>query len=134
MFTSSRSRRDHSVLLGASMAARFLLPVVTAGLGRVRWRRFGFACVWARAGGGRGSVRVAVGDRSRAAAVGVAGVVVSLSRADGVADAGRVRVSLGYNGFADAFGGDYAGRLRLVQLPGCALTTPEVSACRVQTP
>jgi hypothetical protein len=35
---------------------------------------------------------------------------------------------------ADRAGGAYASRLRLVELPACALTTPQESAYRVQTP
>ena len=44
------------------------------------------------------------------------------------------RVTLGYGQFASAFGGDWATRLRLVELPSCVLTTPQIAACRTQTP
>lgn len=46
---------------------------------------------------------------------------------------GKARVALDYSSFATAFGGDYGDRLRLVQLPACALTTPDIPACRVQS-
>ncbi|MEJ2855392.1 MULTISPECIES: RHS repeat-associated core domain-containing protein [unclassified Saccharothrix] len=39
-----------------------------------------------------------------------------------------------YKAIAKAFGGDYGSRLRLVQLPACAVTTPALAACQVQTP
>ncbi|WP_380282172.1 RHS repeat-associated core domain-containing protein [Kitasatospora purpeofusca] len=47
---------------------------------------------------------------------------------------GKARVGVDYSAFAEALGGNYASRLRLVSLPACASTTPEVAACQVQTP
>lgn len=79
-------------------------------------------------------VRVTVSPRTTAAKAGVDGVAWSVARGDGTANAGRVRVTLGYGTFQDAFGGDWASRLRLVALPSCALTTPAQRQCRTQTP
>jgi len=62
------------------------------------------------------------------------GVVFSLARSDGSLAAGRVHVSLSYSSFAQAAGGNYASRLHLVELPACALTTPQLARCRTQTP
>src|SRR5580693_1754205 len=92
----------------------------------------------ARAGdsavGSAGSgVRVTMASRQAAAAEGVAGVIFSVS-ASSPAQAGQAHVSLDYSSFAFAGGGDYASRLRLVELPACALTTPGVASCRKQTP
>ncbi|WP_331730889.1 RHS repeat-associated core domain-containing protein [Streptomyces sp. NBC_01174] len=42
----------------------------------------------------------------------------------------QLQVSLDYSSFASAYGGSYGSRLRLVQLPACALTTPAKAACR----
>jgi RHS repeat-associated protein len=39
-----------------------------------------------------------------------------------------------YSGFRDAYGADYGSRLRLVSMPACALTTPDMPPCRTQTP
>jgi hypothetical protein len=47
---------------------------------------------------------------------------------------GRVHVSLGYSSFAQAAGGNYGARLHLVELPACALTTPQLAQCRKQPP
>ncbi|MFJ9907924.1 GH-E family nuclease [Streptomyces sp. NPDC101152] len=47
---------------------------------------------------------------------------------------GRVKVGLAYGAFRQAVGGNYASRLRLVELPACALTTPQLANCRKQTP
>jgi RHS repeat-associated protein len=41
-------------------------------------------------------------------------------------------MTVNYAQFQDAFGGDWASRLRLVSLPACALTTPAAAACRTQ--
>src|SRR5262249_28304147 len=47
---------------------------------------------------------------------------------------GRAAVQIDYSGFRHAVGGDWASRLRLEQLPACALTTPERAECRSRTP
>src|SRR5215831_13371795 len=80
------------------------------------------------------SIRVSVASRAVTAAAGVKGMVFSLARADGGAGPAPAHVSVSYRGFAAAYGGYYASRLRLVQLPGCALTTPQVPACRRERP
>ncbi|MBQ1049265.1 hypothetical protein KBX50_12440 [Micromonospora sp. C51] len=85
--------------------------------------------VAARLAGGVGSVRVRSFDRSASVALGNAGPLYSLARADGSASAGAVQVVVDYADFAQAYGGSFADRLRLVRLPGCAATTPEVPEC-----
>lgn len=79
-------------------------------------------------------VRVSMAGHAAADTLGVRGVVFSLTRSDGSLATGRVHVSLGYSPFAQAAGGSYASRLRLVKLPACALTTPQLARCRKQTP
>ncbi|MBB5121784.1 RHS repeat-associated core domain-containing protein [Streptomyces eurocidicus] len=44
------------------------------------------------------------------------------------------RVRVDYSAFAQAFGGAYAARLRLAELPSCALTTPHKAECRTSVP
>jgi RHS repeat-associated protein len=83
-------------------------------------------------GNGVSRVRVAMSPHAAAAALGVHGVVFSVAPAGGTR--GSVHVSLHYSSFADAYGGNYASRLHLVELPVCALTTPKVAACRKQSP
>ena len=80
------------------------------------------------------SVGVTVASRQAANAAGVNGVAVSIARADKSANAGTVAVTLGYQQFADAFGGDWASRLQLTTLPACALSTPNAANCRTSTP
>ncbi|MFG3142191.1 RHS repeat-associated core domain-containing protein [Streptomyces sp. NPDC048211] len=78
-------------------------------------------------------VRVALAPRSAATEAGVTGLVGSV-RTTGAGPRSGVRVTLDYREFADAYGGDWSSRLRLVQLPACALTTPDKASCRVRTP
>ncbi|MEV0926773.1 RHS repeat-associated core domain-containing protein [Streptomyces spongiicola] len=74
--------------------------------------------------------RITVLDQKAAQKAGVTGVVLT---ADADA-AGEADLTVDYSGFASKLGGGWAQRLRLVQLPACALTTPQKPACRKQTP
>jgi RHS repeat-associated protein len=76
-------------------------------------------------------VSAVVLPHARAAELGISAVVFGVS---GAGAAGRVRVGLDYARFAQAYGGNFGSRLRLVELPACALSTPQVAACRRQTP
>jgi len=80
------------------------------------------------------SVSVSLASHSEAAAAGVNGVILSMMRGDGGASASSAEVSLDYSSFAAAYGGGFGDRLNLVELPACALTTPQVAKCRVQIP
>ncbi|WP_245828191.1 RHS repeat-associated core domain-containing protein [Micromonospora avicenniae] len=80
------------------------------------------------------SARVTVHDRKTTAKAGVQGLLISVSRADGKKSAGRTNLQVDYAKFAHAYGGDWTSRLRLVALPECALTTPDVAACQTRTP
>ncbi|MEU6988591.1 RHS repeat-associated core domain-containing protein [Streptomyces sp. NPDC046324] len=57
------------------------------------------------------------------------GLGLMVVRADGGSVTGAVEASIDYSGFARAYGGAFASRLRLVKLPACALTTPQASGC-----
>lgn len=78
------------------------------------------------------SAGVQVLSHTDATRLGVAGVVFAVSGTSAVP--GKVGVSLDYKQFAQEYGGDYGSRLSLVQMPACALTTPQVASCRTQTP
>ncbi|WP_438307003.1 RHS repeat domain-containing protein (plasmid) [Streptomyces sp. HUAS TT11] len=101
----------------------------------------------ARAAGGRSKAKasgpaeqVTVNVRSRTAAekAGVNGVLLTVDPAGAAKksadDTDGLRLSLDYSSFNDVYGGNFGPRLRLVTLPACALTTPEKSSCRTQTP
>ncbi len=79
------------------------------------------------------SAHVTVLPHRTATGLGITGAVFSVTRADGTSAPGTVHVSVDYTGFRSAYGGDYAARLHLVELPACALTTPGMAACRQQT-
>src|SRR5215469_2797684 len=124
------------------------LPKVPEGVGGARqWPaagsavvRFGRSGRLARAGGlpvlagavglpGAGA-RVRVFGQGESRKLGLSGVVFTVS----APVSGLVSVGLNYSRFAGAIGGDFAGRLHLVQLPSCALTSPGAPRCRVRTP
>ncbi|MEV1011638.1 polymorphic toxin-type HINT domain-containing protein [Streptomyces sp. NPDC049881] len=84
------------------------------------------------------AARLEILDRDTGRDAGVRGLLFTLAaepptgaRAAGAHD---VAVEVDYTSFAQAYGGSYGARLRLVQLPDCALTTPERPECRIQTP
>ncbi|WP_406293478.1 polymorphic toxin-type HINT domain-containing protein [Embleya sp. NBC_00888] len=88
------------------------------------------------AAGAPGRVKVTVADHAAAEKAGVDAVLVTVRHADAATatDPGKVTVGIDYAGFMDAFGADWSSRLRMVSMPECALTTPDVAACRVKTP
>ncbi len=118
-------------------SARVVLPATRPGRAAGGMVRVAGTPLWVQAmpGEGRSASRpaaaaakmtAAVLPHSRSAALGVSGVVFQLGR---VAPAsGRIRVRLDYSAFAQAYGGNYGPRLRLVKLPACALTTPRRAA------
>ncbi|MFE6870741.1 ricin-type beta-trefoil lectin domain protein [Kitasatospora sp. NPDC057692] len=85
-----------------------------------------------------GAVEVVVADRARTEQANVNGMLVGLKPVDTGAGSGQgassLEVSLDYGSIADAYGGGFASRLRLVTMPECALTTPERSECRTRQP
>ncbi|WEH30589.1 hypothetical protein [Streptomyces sp. AM 3-1-1] len=80
---------------------------------------------------GADGARVQVLDRKAAAKLGVDGVVFAVHPLDG--DRGDLDVKVDYSGFRQAYGGDWASRLALRQLPACALTGAEASAKEKKT-
>ncbi|MEU3499268.1 RHS repeat-associated core domain-containing protein [Streptomyces hundungensis] len=88
----------------------------------------------AAGGAASGPLKVSVTDRGAAQRAGVDGLLLSVAPVDGKAKSGSARVEVNYSSFKGAFGGDWATRLRLVELPECALTTPQEAKCRVTKP
>ncbi|WP_406185582.1 RHS repeat-associated core domain-containing protein [Streptomyces sp. NBC_01006] len=79
-------------------------------------------------------VKVSVAGKDAARKAGVDGVLLSVGRSDGSVRSASAKVEVDYNSFRGAYGGDYASRLHLVELPACALTTPDRAECRTQKP
>jgi RHS repeat-associated protein len=74
-------------------------------------------------------VHIDVLDHTTATRAGVNGVVLKVHRSDGGTASAPVTLNLDYSGFRDAYGGGWADRLQLVQLPSCALATPRPTGC-----
>jgi hypothetical protein len=62
------------------------------------------------------------------------GLLLQVTRADSVTTGGRVQVQLDTTALAGEYGGNYAQRLRWVQLPACAMSTPDLPQCQTRTP
>ncbi|MFD5816111.1 RHS repeat-associated core domain-containing protein [Streptomyces sp. NPDC127038] len=72
-------------------------------------------------------------DRAKVEKLGGIGMGLRLTRKDRKVAPGPVGVTIDYSAFKNAYGGDFASRLRLVQMPACALTTPEARGCSPDT-
>ncbi|MFI8944736.1 RHS repeat-associated core domain-containing protein [Streptomyces syringium] len=85
-----------------------------------------------------GKAEVRVLDRKAGRRAGIDGLLFSITpettERGGKPATASAGVRVDYSGFSQAYGGGYAARLRLVEMPGCALTTPDKAACRTATP
>ncbi|WIX84937.1 RHS repeat-associated core domain-containing protein [Amycolatopsis sp. DG1A-15b] len=81
------------------------------------------------AGGGGARATVRLADQAASRKAGITGVLLSVGGAPG-----RYSVDLDYSSFRNASGGGFGERLKLVGLPGCVLSTPDLPACRTRTP
>jgi hypothetical protein len=121
-----------SALVSLAAAARVRSPHIAQPFGAVNsvTGRAGSLPVWVSGQAANADVAVSVASHRAALSAGVDGVVLGVAgRA-----AAPVSVRLDYSGFSGEFGGDWASRLRLTEMPACALTTPARAACRKQTP
>ncbi|UGY94235.1 RHS repeat-associated core domain-containing protein [Streptomyces gobiensis] len=74
-------------------------------------------------------VRVSSLGRQRAEKLASA-ALLRVQRADSIERSGKVKLSVNYGKFAEAYGGDYGSRLRLVEFPACATrATPGSKDC-----
>ncbi|WP_435228414.1 polymorphic toxin-type HINT domain-containing protein [Streptomyces sp. Tue6028] len=79
---------------------------------------------------GKATVRVL--DEKTAQQTGIDGLLFTVQPHKG-AEGNTARVRVDYSDFAQAYGGAYAARLKLVQLPACALTSPKSKKCSHST-
>ncbi|MEJ1202634.1 MULTISPECIES: polymorphic toxin-type HINT domain-containing protein [unclassified Streptomyces] len=77
-----------------------------------------------------GEAQITVLDQKAARKAGVTGVLLTAA----AQNPGTANLSVDYSTFASAIGGGWSQRLRITQLPACALTTPHKAECREQTP
>ncbi|SEE15662.1 intein C-terminal splicing region/RHS repeat-associated core domain-containing protein [Streptomyces sp. 3213] len=80
---------------------------------------------------GKATVRVL--DAKTTKRAGVDGLLFTIQPHQG-AVGDTTGVSVDYSSFAQAYGGAYAARLKLVRLPACALTSPGSKGCSTATP
>ncbi|MEO3819624.1 polymorphic toxin-type HINT domain-containing protein [Plantactinospora sp. B24E8] len=114
--------------------ARVDLAAASARTAGARGTRAGDLPVWVspadKASGDRlSSLDLQVVDRERVPQAWRDGLVLKVATPSGE-PGGAARLSVDYSGFRHAVGGSWASRLRLWQVPECALTTPEVQGCR----
>ncbi|MCP3765362.1 polymorphic toxin-type HINT domain-containing protein [Streptomyces sp. MAR25Y5] len=83
-------------------------------------------------------VEARVLGRDQAERIGVDGLLIRLAPKTAPGEqanaASEIAVTVDYGQFAEAFGGHYASRLKLIELPACSLTTPDKDACRAGEP
>ncbi|MEU2605506.1 polymorphic toxin-type HINT domain-containing protein [Streptomyces albus] len=75
-----------------------------------------------------GTVTARVLPRKQTRRAGIDGLLFTLTPKD-EESAGKTGVTVDYRDFAEAYGGGYGSRLRLIQLPDCAVTTPTKPSC-----
>lgn len=80
------------------------------------------------------AVRVQAASHTQTLRTGANGMLLGITPSGTTAAHGRVKVVIDYSAIARAYGGGYGSRLRLVQLPGCALITPQKAECQKATP
>ncbi|MGM9465196.1 ricin-type beta-trefoil lectin domain protein [Streptomyces murinus] len=100
-------------------------------------RKAGSLPVWVAPADGKravDSVRVQAASHAQTLRTGANGMLLGITPSGSTSADGRVEVVIDYSAIARAYGGGYGSRLRLVQLPGCALTTPQKSECQKATP
>ena len=67
------------------------------------------------------SVQIEVLDRAVAEDAGIDGLLLRVTRTDEETRTGPIDLTIDYSDFADAYGGDYGGRLELVEVDTCLL-------------
>ncbi|MFD7982416.1 DddA-like double-stranded DNA deaminase toxin [Kitasatospora indigofera] len=85
-------------------------------------------------GSGETKLRVELADEAKTRKAGVNGALLSVADTGEGAAPGRIRIGLDTSAWAKAAGADWSDRARVVQLPGCALTTPGAAGCTTRTP
>ncbi|MEU1495550.1 RHS repeat-associated core domain-containing protein [Streptomyces sp. NPDC005776] len=74
-------------------------------------------------------VRVKLADRKTTQQAGIQGLLMTIEPTDTATASTAADVQVDYAAIEQAFGAGWSSRLRLVQLPACALTTPDKAAC-----
>ncbi|MFE5093344.1 polymorphic toxin-type HINT domain-containing protein [Streptomyces sp. NPDC056638] len=121
---------------GAKGAKRFAVPKgQPIGIGRAQ----GKAAVKSQGAPGSrtpSGVTSRILSRQQAERAGVNGALFTLvpKASDSGAEEEPIALTVDYSAFAELFGGSYASRMQLIELPACALTTPDEKQCRSGRP
>jgi RHS repeat-associated protein len=126
---AERARRDQQHTTAWPTAGRATLNLATQAMARTEAGSLPITAAAPAKGKKAKSLTVEVLDHKDATALGVKGVVLKVAAPAG----GKARLGVDYSAFASAYGGDWAGRLRLFRLPGCADTSPAKAGCRTRT-
>ncbi|MFD6568314.1 polymorphic toxin-type HINT domain-containing protein [Micromonospora profundi] len=118
----------------APAAARVDLAATSARTASSRGVQAGSLPVWVDRGAGKADeplaqLDVKIVDRATLPQVWRDGLMLQVTAPQG-APTGTAKVSVNYNSFRHAAGGSWASRLRLWQVPQCAMSTPASPNCR----
>ncbi|MFF3566102.1 polymorphic toxin-type HINT domain-containing protein [Streptomyces sp. NPDC002574] len=84
---------------------------------------------------GPGRVHITLADRATTQRAGIQGLLLTVRPTAGAASAvSAADVQVDYSAIESAFGAGWSSRLRLVQLPACALTSPGSAKCAKGVP
>jgi RHS repeat-associated protein len=78
-------------------------------------------------------VRVGLYDQATTEDAEVHGLLLKVDRTDTGTTGADVDLAVDYRNFVTAYGADWASRLRVVSMPECALTTPDLDECAATT-
>ncbi|MFJ5780226.1 RHS repeat-associated core domain-containing protein [Streptomyces sp. NPDC093094] len=126
---AERARRDQQHTTAWPTAGKTTLDVAGRGTARTQAGTLPVTATAPAKGRPAKSLTVEVLDHKDTTALGVKGVVLKVTAPAG----GKARLGVDYSAFASAYGGDWAGRLRLFRLPDCADDTPTKAGCRTRT-
>ncbi|WP_330342582.1 RHS repeat-associated core domain-containing protein [Streptomyces sp. NBC_00557] len=127
---AARARRDQQRKVTWPRAGKASLAIPAGGIAKAAPGSLPVTATASAKGNTPKSLTVEVLDQKTAAKLGVKGVVLKLA---GPHSGGKARFSIDYSAFAAAYGGDWAGRLKLTRLPGCAAKDPATAKCRKRT-
>jgi RHS repeat-associated protein len=124
---AARARRDQQTKTSWPKAGKASLTIPAKGTAKATAGSLPVTVTSPRNGKAAKSITVQVLDQKTATKLGVKGVVLKVTGPQG---GGKTRLGIDYSAFASAYGGDWAGRLQLTRLPGCALTDVSKAKCR----
>ncbi|MFF4816090.1 polymorphic toxin-type HINT domain-containing protein [Kitasatospora sp. NPDC001309] len=112
----------------------WIAPVAGAGTAARTAKTAGSAAPANDAPAAAPTVQVDLADQGRTKAAGVNGALLAVTDTGEGGRADRVQIGIDVESWAKNAGANWGSRARIVQLPGCALTTPGAAGCTTRTP